>query len=943
MAIRHPAVLLFSSLLLFVRVCLVTARDVSVLTQTNISSQYLTDPSLDLPFTSILYVSAGSNATAFPPITVRIAQMQDANSTTNSTDGWGPPSVIIIEHQPNFTIPDLINAPSGLAWHVSHIGTLNDTLSQNVTSRQFMRSYGAGLIFDVWAWAAEETAGSYILGKADENVLCRVIIERLGLGNTEPAKQFASIVDQWEAKVTIKYKLPDAMTGKVQGRIMRMVTADTGEILDFQFKDLIAIGPSPSTESASEWVRTGTIEGVANVQSSGELYQGIYKKVFNTALRGVNAFLREALQPTDSVDSWQGCRPLNSILNQASSSSEGSGDDSSSDGGSGDSDGSNGESTTSSEESSAWDSGTTVREGSVDTPVSMVRQQGIMQTISVVSQEAAQAAGITVIAAAVTFVIIDFVDGNYLGGSMGVIGILAASILPLFIEGPVGVIIGTLVALLFFTLPGVFGKRHPAPAPLSNTTEIIQYTFFGDASHTGNEKCQQTNPNCIASYGPGILALTMDWEYFDAIAFLLWANEGFPMTIPDIAAAFGNATSFDKNINASAVAQITCGNQVTSHIIPSREGPTYSGTDNLACTTPKFHLNRDLINLPNINQTAAEVYDQIIGGPGEGNTCKIIDNADNPVTVPNYGITVQGLPVAIACGINATIPGESVVSDPSAVSSAALSSYTADSTMMAGAAATATIAASASAFTNDTGIPTILPSGSSPGSLSTDGRAGEGYIPPPPPTPFANSLNTSNSACFTASNLPNYACLPNGTYDRQDGTFNFYGGKTNGLYMAPGTVVNFQYETQSRNWAIHHQVSISSNQPSPSDPNYKKDNSFSSHFATMSSPTFDVLVPTQGIVVPPIACLFTKSQYGGDVTCVGVGGGNMTEGKDQVASVAIYGGASVTLYPNAYGDPGGQSFTVSVPDLMSVPYGTNSSLKDNVAAVLVLAQQIAIA
>ena len=910
---------LYSLLLLFSLVSSVTARLISVITQTNISSQFLTDPGLNLPFTSILYISAGSNTTESPPITVRIAHMQDNGSNSNSTDGWGPPRVIVTQHQSNFTVPDLLNAPSGIAWHVFNIGRLNDTLSQNVTSRDFMRSWGAGLVFDFWAISAEEAAGSYVLGKADENVLCRVIIEGLGLGDTEGAKKYASLVDQWESKVTIKYQLPDEMTGKVQGRIMRMVTADTGEILDFQFKDPIAIGPRPSTDSPDGWVRTGTIEGVANVQTTGQLYQGVYKKAFSTVMRGANAFIRGALQPSDSFSSWQGCRPLESALNRAPSSAGSSGGGSTS-------------GTTDFDESDTWSSAATVSDD-VETPVSMVRQQGIMQTISIISQEAAMAAEITVVAAAVTFVILDFVDGNYIGGSMGVIGILAASLLPLFIEGPIGVIFGTAVALLFFLLPGVFGKKGPAAPPLRNTTEIIQYAFFQDATHTGNEKCQKTNPNCIASYGPGILAMTMKWEYFDAVAFLLWANQGFPMTIPDIAAAFGNASSFDKDLNASAVAQITCGNFENSHVEMTRSGPEWSTSDNNDCTHPNFHLNRDLILLPNINQTAGEVYNQIIGGPGQGNTCKIIDNADNPVTVPNYGITVQGLPVAIACGINATIPDESTVSGSSATATSI-----GNGIVMTGAASTAI--AGALGHKNDSGTHLILPPGTSPGSLSTDGRDGEGYIPPPPPTPFANSLNPSNSACFAASNLPNLACLPNGTYDRQTGTFNVYNAKIVGLYMAPGTVLNFQYETWARNWPRWHHISISSNQTLEGKNDKKND---FSHFADMSSNTFDILVPTDNITIPPIACLFTKSHYGGDVTCVGVGGGNMTEGKNQVASVAIYGGASVTLYPNAYGDPGGQSFTVSVPDLESVPYGTNSSLKDNVAAVLVSARQVTIA
>ena len=204
--------------------------------------------------------------------------------------------VITTQHLPNFTIPSLINAPSGIAWHVFDIGALNDTLSGNFSRMDYLRTWGAGLIFDVWAWMAKDFAESYILGEADENVLCRVVIEKLGLGNTAGAKQYAALVDKWQAKITIKYKLPDEMVGRVQGRMMRMVTADTGEILDFQFKDSITIGPSPSTDAADVWMRTGTIEGIANVHSPGQLYQGIYKKIFNTAMRGANTFINLSIR-----------------------------------------------------------------------------------------------------------------------------------------------------------------------------------------------------------------------------------------------------------------------------------------------------------------------------------------------------------------------------------------------------------------------------------------------------------------------------------------------------------------------------------------------------------------------------------------------------------------------------------------------------------------------
>ena len=67
-------VTVFLVCLQIVRGSLFDARNVTVLTQTNISSQSLIDPSLTLPFTSFLYVSQGTNTTEYPPTTARIAQ-----------------------------------------------------------------------------------------------------------------------------------------------------------------------------------------------------------------------------------------------------------------------------------------------------------------------------------------------------------------------------------------------------------------------------------------------------------------------------------------------------------------------------------------------------------------------------------------------------------------------------------------------------------------------------------------------------------------------------------------------------------------------------------------------------------------------------------------------------------------------------------------------------
>ena len=96
--------------------------------------------------------------------------------------------------------------------------------------------------------------------------------------------------------------------------------------------------------------------------------------------------------------------------------------------------------------------------------------------------------------------------------------------------------------------------------------------------------------------------------------------------------------------------------------------------------------------------------------------------------------------------------------------------------------------------------------------------------------------------------------------------------------------------------------------------------------------TFDVLA---SVPVPRVVCLFTKKQYQGDMTCVGVGGGNMTEGAGDMESVAIYGGATVTLYPHKYRDPGGPAFTASLPDVSEIVYGNNGNFQGIVKALWV--------
>ena len=896
------------------------ARDLIVFTQTNISTEYLVDPNLSLPFTSFLYISQGENATGDPPTTIRIAQIDGTNSST----GNGRPTLLIMEHLPGFYPPEAINAPSGLAWHASNIGTLNNLTL--VSNHALMRTWGTGLVADLWEIIAKADHFHYVPGESDENKFIKEFIEKLGMGNTPAARAYAAQVERAEYRMRagmprVQQLLDDARAS-MTGTNIRMIDANTGEISDFDFQR--------PTEVTIDGQRYPSYKGLTYSKS---IQTDILSRI---SIRSPHPHVPESLQPTDSIMSWRGSQPIPGTEGRGISAPCG--------------------------RRLRRRQACTMKAPTLETEVAMLRKGGKFLTMSLIDGTAAWVLNEMVRLAAISFVIVDFIDGYYLGGALGAIGVAAASLIPLIMGGPLGILFGTGLAFLFFILPGVF-EMAPIPPSIANNTEIIQFAFFGDKDHTGNEKCAQEHPGCIASYGPGILALTFKWEFFDAVAFLIWANRGFPITIPDLAQAFDKAISLDKDQNMTAVAGITCGNYIGSHIVHNRWGTTsWSGTNPNQCTSAKFHFNRTLVTLPNINRTAAEVYDEIIGAPQDGGSCKIINNADNMVTIPNYGIRLKGLPVAIACGINGTVPGDNIngtvlaniggngiAPGPNAVKAPSISSnQTASGTLSGESLATSIQPASttnpnqseitsitssvAAASSNSPGFltlnaPTGVPTGSNPGSLSTDGRTGEGYIPPPPPAPFQPSLTPENSACFTSSNLPNYFCLPNGTYTSQTGTFNFYHSKVTGAYFPPGSSLIIHSQFPSLFYPTKSTQTYTSNVTS------KNNNGFHRNMEYVLS--FDVIILAPA--PPPVACLFTLVKYAGDVTCVGVGGGNMTAGAGKVSSVAIYGDATVTLYPNAYGDPGSQTFTVSVEDLATVPYGTNNNMKGNVSAVLVQA------
>lgn len=153
-----------------------------------------------------------------------------------------------------------------------------------------------------------------------------------------------------------------------------------------------------------------------------------------------------------------------------------------------------------------------------------IRIEGKLQEFTSFAGRTLTIAGYLGDAALPIFIILDIVEGQWkaaawalgaaaAGVAADALASSAAEIIGAFaVAGPIGLFVGAAVALLFTILPGLFEKKNE---PLTtNTTEILQWAFFGDAKHTGNEKCNQglenndQTPNCTVVYGPGTLSVS---------------------------------------------------------------------------------------------------------------------------------------------------------------------------------------------------------------------------------------------------------------------------------------------------------------------------------------------------------------------------------------------------------------------------------------------------
>jgi hypothetical protein len=369
------------------------------------------------------------------------------------------------------------------------------------------------------------------------------------------------------------------------------------------------------------------------------------------------------------------------------------------------------------------------------------------------------------------------------------------------------------------------------------------------------------------------------------------------------------------------------------------------------CHKSGFSIQRPLINIPVINQTADKVYSRVI--PAPGGDCKLLSDPSGGIHIAALGLTITGRAVAIACNLTAADMNETDVSPTLNLFNTKPSNDTNSTTYFG----TQLIITNGTASDpKNVSVPlsstSYVPSNSSrpdTGIETTDGSYNRAYEAPPPPSAFI-PYNASNSVCLGSPT--GSICLPNGTYAFLNGTFGFstLGTSTLSLpytsylsFLLPGVfgtlnpdLGNFwaysQGDEKVTDYELYQQ-NITILNPDFTDQMSELTTYMGGAPRNVpANTTFNIHVPDSS--TPPGLCLHASTQFLGDTLCYGLGGGNLTGailGKAQ--SLSFRGQASAWLYAASYGDLGGAFVSTDVDDLSDLPYGSNGNFKGKIVAM----------
>ncbi|KAI9893490.1 MAG: hypothetical protein M1814_006787 [Vezdaea aestivalis] len=512
------------------------------------------------------------------------------------------------------------------------------------------------------------------------------------------------------------------------------------------------------------------------------------------------------------------------------------------------------------------------------------RTTGKFSAVAIFDNPAVRAAGVVGMVAAVAFIIIDFIAGDYKAVAWGLASLAVGVVTSLLIAGPVGIVIGALLGALFAILPGLFDAK--ADPPSNNPAQIIQYASFGDKDHTGNEKCNENRK--AAGLEPNVPSYMA--QIYDAVAFLINYNQGHSMSILDMANAFHVIDHAISNDGNNVTATIDCGTQLPGISQTNRfgGGNPLSPAAGYSCHSPKFALKRNLITLPTLGDTADKIYKRIIPEPNRD--CKILSDPSEGFFLSVVNLTIYGRPVAIACGLNSstllngTVPN-GIISGTNTTSTGGGQNLTPNSTYI---------------------YPNISTTGSSPF------RA---YEPAPALIPFV-PLTSDNATCLSSTS--GTLCLPSGNqYSIQTGLFNFSTTSlTTVTFPATGGTLTFRsISADSQAAANKPGIRGGASNPRVETAYYSRSGSTGGN-DTLNSRFSSALC----------VCVYSDTQFKGDVRCFGPGGGEL-EGslRAKAKSVSLHANVTAWIYADKYDDRGGAYLTTDVADLGELTYGNSET------------------
>ena len=110
-----------------------------------------------------------------------------------------------------------------------------------------------------------------------------------------------------------------------------------------------------------------------------------------------------------------------------------------------------------------------------DVKVSIVRNAGALTRYIAIGKEVVAGLGVAATIGGAVFVILDFVDGNWVGGAIGAVGMAAGLIAGFALSGPIGWIVGGAIAALFASK---FCYVQILPSHIETTSNIRQADAF---------------------------------------------------------------------------------------------------------------------------------------------------------------------------------------------------------------------------------------------------------------------------------------------------------------------------------------------------------------------------------------------------------------------------------------------------------------------------------